>query len=350
METELTNILEELSLEEVDQLLDTNVLFAVNTQTAARIKSSVLHKAGIKKRYFWNVYSKNVMVASVVVCMLLLTGIVKGHSYYKEPVAYLDVDINPSIELGINRWDRIVEAKGYNREGEKILEITSVLNKKVEAGVKEIIEEADKEGFFNKEGGGAVALTSVTDDSEEAQKLTEASKEAAEEYIAVQEIEVEVITENVALERRVEAKEIGITPGKLNLIQKLQALDDKIVVEEYKDTSVKEIMKSIKELKKDMKENSKADKQDNTLPETSDSQDRNETDNETELDQLSKDQSETKKDNKAANQQNNKEQVNGDKKKDSKINQTQDNKTSNKQNKKVHNKQGGKIKKNNSKK
>lgn len=53
-------------------------------------------------------------------------------------------------------------------------------------------------------------------------------------------------TDNVALARRDDARDLGITPGKLNLIQKLQAVDPTVVVDDYKDATVKSIMSAIK--------------------------------------------------------------------------------------------------------
>ena len=54
--------------------------------------------------------------------------------------------------------------------------------------------------------------------------------------------EEEIEKDNVALERRDEARELGITPGKLNPIQKLQAVNPEATIEEFKDSSVKEII------------------------------------------------------------------------------------------------------------
>jgi hypothetical protein len=56
---------------------------------------------------------------------------------------------------------------------------------------------------------------------------------------------------------------LGITPGKLNLIQRLQALDPAINVEDYKSSSVKDIQKKAKELRKENK-NNEADTDNNT--------------------------------------------------------------------------------------
>lgn len=258
MDTQLTYLFDEFNLEEVSGLLEKEISFDVDAKTASRIKALTFQKAEMKKRRFWVIYSKQFMAATAVVLMLVTTGFT-GYRYYQTPVSYLDVDINPSIELGINRWDRIVSAQGYNGDGEKVLADINVINDKVETGVKKIVETADDKGYFSKPGGGAVALTSVSDDNDKAEKLTKDASEAAETFAKEEAVNVEIVTEHVASERRDEAQKIGITPGKLNLIQKLQALDHNITVEDYKEKSVKEILRTIKELKKAEKSSQKTE-------------------------------------------------------------------------------------------
>ena len=47
--------------------------------------------------------------AMAVLCLFLLLG-TGGYSLYGRPVSYVSIDVNPSIELGINRWGRVVSA------------------------------------------------------------------------------------------------------------------------------------------------------------------------------------------------------------------------------------------------
>lgn len=61
---------------------------------------------------------------------------------------------------------------------------------------------------------------------------------------------------SVGLDRVQQARTLGTTPGKLNLVQKLQASSqapDDINLEEWLNKPVKEIMKAIKQNKKDAK-------------------------------------------------------------------------------------------------
>ena len=53
-----------------------------------------------------------------------------GYSWVQRPVSYVSIDVNPSIELALNRFDRVVYAAAYNLEGEEILNGLSLKGKK----------------------------------------------------------------------------------------------------------------------------------------------------------------------------------------------------------------------------
>ena len=65
--------------------------------------------------------------ALVAVCLLLLLG-TGSYSVYRKPVSYISIDVNPSIELGINRFGKVVSAEAYNEDGQNILQHVSVKN------------------------------------------------------------------------------------------------------------------------------------------------------------------------------------------------------------------------------
>ena len=190
-------------------------------------------------------------IALVLLAGAVLSGGVGVYAHAKTtPVAYVSVDINPSVELGVNAFDEVVSAEAYNEDGEKVLEGTDLINTNIDEAVNTVISNAVTEGYISEDGTSAIEITTTTDEEEVAAELDESLNEVAEEVLNDNEVEATVETENVALARRDEARELGITPGKLNLIQKLQALDPTITVEDYKDSSVKEIQKKAKELRK----------------------------------------------------------------------------------------------------
>lgn len=64
-------------------------------------------------------------VAALAACLVLaLAGI--GGFAYAQPTAYVGIDVNPSIELGVNRFGIVVEAEALNGDGEALLDAVSL--------------------------------------------------------------------------------------------------------------------------------------------------------------------------------------------------------------------------------
>ena len=60
--------------------------------------------------------------AAVLAAGLVLLCFIGGSWIFMTPTAYISIDINPSLELGINRFDRIVSVDGYNEDGDDLAE------------------------------------------------------------------------------------------------------------------------------------------------------------------------------------------------------------------------------------
>src|SRR5699024_6725608 len=61
--------------------------------------------------------------AAAAACLLLLTTVSAGGAWvYLTPDAYISIDINPSLEFGINRFGRIVSVESFNDDGQDLAE------------------------------------------------------------------------------------------------------------------------------------------------------------------------------------------------------------------------------------
>ncbi|OPJ60430.1 anti-sigma-I factor RsgI family protein [Clostridium chromiireducens] len=269
MDDKLFEELEKLGIADTDLLLNEEMNLSLDTLTRKRIERSVKKKAGFYAStntlsgrindYLGGIYMKRkIALALSAVAVLGLGG--GGYAYAKTPVAYVSVDINPSVELGVNAFDQVVSVEAYNEDGEKVLEGTDLINTNVDDAVSAVITNAISDGYIEEDDAittdetattsAAVEITVSTDKDGIADKLNESLKETADQTLENNNVDAEVETNKVALARRDEARQLGITPGKLNLIQKLQALDPEIKVEDYKSSSVKDIQKKTKELRK----------------------------------------------------------------------------------------------------
>jgi len=260
VENKLFETLDDLNMKNTKLLLDKNIDLSVDLATRKRIEKSVMKKAGYykekseRKNKINNIIGgilmkKKIALALSAAVVLSLAG--GGYAYAKAPVVYVSMDINPSVELGVNAFDTVVSVEAYNEDGKTILEGTDLLNSKVDDAVSTVISNAISDGYIKEDGSSVIEITTSTDKTTGAAvELDESLKNVVDETLSNNDVQAEVETENVALARRDEARKLGITPGKLNLIQKLQALDPAITVEEYKNSSVKDIQKKTKELRK----------------------------------------------------------------------------------------------------
>jgi len=53
-------------------------------------------------------------LAAAVACLVLLVVGIGGYQFYFTPTSVLSIDINPSLELGVNRFDKVVSVHSYN--------------------------------------------------------------------------------------------------------------------------------------------------------------------------------------------------------------------------------------------
>lgn len=199
-------------------------------------------------------FPKRLAVAACTAAFLC-AATVGALAYYRTPVSYLSLDINPSVELGVNHFGKVVSAEAYNADGSAILSGQDVNNLDVKDAVSALVKSAAQKGFVAKDGSTVIAVTSETDDSTTAAELENDAAQGADDAVRAEGKTATVDKENVALERRDEARKLGITPGKLNLIQKLQKLDPSITVAEYKDSKVTDIMKEFTQLKQAAQKN-----------------------------------------------------------------------------------------------
>ena len=182
---------------------------------------------------------------SVFALSLLAAG---GYTYYKMPVNYVSLDINPSVEIGLNAFDKVVDVEAANTDGQALIQENNLLNLSVEEAIDSLVQEATDQGFVKEDGSTVIAVTAESDNEEKAQELQQASSNGVNLAMSAKNSIATVYSDCSDLAVRTEAKEMGISPGKYKLIKMMQSLDSDITVEQYKDAKVSEIMTKAAEL------------------------------------------------------------------------------------------------------
>lgn len=197
-------------------------------------------------------------IVSIAASLLFLLGGL-GVFSYNTVYGYVDIDINPSIELSYNLYKRVIKIESLNDDGKNLLEgVKGYKNKPVEDVINKVIDNAIKENYISDRGENTVLVT-ITEDKNniDHNKILE----KVDTHLKNSSIEAEVIVMKSDKESREAAKKNSLSPGKAKLIEKAVDLKEDINPEEIKDKSVKEIINIINEAKKYEKKQKNTDVQ-----------------------------------------------------------------------------------------
>lgn len=57
----------------------------------------------------------------VAACLVLVLAVIGAFGAYQTPAAYVGISVNPSIELTVNPFGKVIAARGLNEDGETVL-------------------------------------------------------------------------------------------------------------------------------------------------------------------------------------------------------------------------------------
>jgi len=188
--------------------------------------------------------------ASMAAAFLFTIGLSYGVYSYSKPYSYVDIDINPSVEITSNIFDRIIKVKGLNDDGTKLLTNTNYRNMRLEDGVEGILKSAFKSGYLKTDSNNSVVFTVVSINDKKSTEIKKEVEITAQKEIGEVSKATEILIEKATPDKHKSATDMGISPGKLVLIEKLIEAKPELKIDDLKDEPVKDIMKSIKEAKK----------------------------------------------------------------------------------------------------
>lgn len=209
------------------------------------------HEIDIESKVINHNFKAFTKVASIAAVLLLVFGLGMGVYGYNTPYNYVTVDINPSLEFTVNMFDIVLDVKGVNGDGENLLKENSYKHLKIDKAVGSFINAAVEEGFFVENSQNAVMITVSGKNDDKLSNIQKDLTKIANVTLEEDKVQSEVLTEKISLSKRDSAKELGISPGKLVLIEKLKEVKPEIEVDEFKEKPVRDILASIKETRKD---------------------------------------------------------------------------------------------------
>lgn len=181
-------------------------------------------------------------MAVLLSCLLVVAGSV---AFLRFPTAAISLDATPSIEIQVNAFRRVLSVEAFNPEGEVLLEGLQLEGRPATQAIQAVIAAAVQAGYVQADGASIISVATASGSDRLRTKLEARVEQAIHEALGESGQEAVVYGEAIGLDRVQEARELQITPGKLNLIQKLIELDPDRTVEELMDMDPADIMKQV---------------------------------------------------------------------------------------------------------
>ena len=195
-------------------------------------------KTSTKKYLFEKVYFKEKKrpsplrkFAAAAVCSLAV--FIGGGSWlFFTPTAFISVDVNPSLELGINRFDRIVSVTGYNEDGRALARDLHIKYMDYTDALETLMEDQNMEVYMADNAD--VVLTVAGDNAAKSSEILDNVESCMSEH-------QNVYCHSGNSEEVHHAHDAGLSFGKYQAWQVLQDLDPDITLEEVQDMTMSEI-------------------------------------------------------------------------------------------------------------
>lgn len=172
------------------------------------------------------------LLAAACLVLALLAG---GSYLYRTPTAFISVDINPSLELGINRFDRVVSVEAYNDDGQALADALYVQNLDYRDALEQILTNPNVVAYLSN---GTLSLTVASENESRCAEILQTMEDCTTGH---RNVHCHAASANTMEE----AHSTGMSVGKYEAYLQLRELDPTITPEEVQGMTMREINRCI---------------------------------------------------------------------------------------------------------
>lgn len=98
-----------------------------------------------------------VAASFIIVCLIAFTSF--QHMLTGKVYAYIGMEINPSIEIGVNSESKVVRLKGYNEDGKRLIGSRDLLNSDINDALRAIIRDCREGNYLGEKKDNDIAVS-----------------------------------------------------------------------------------------------------------------------------------------------------------------------------------------------
>lgn len=227
------------SKKEIEQLISNTVVKPSSQVKEEILKNiSTIEPLPVKSTPLFTKKIKRLSLA-LAVCVLIFVSCLGGGYYYGADYQSVYIDIDPSIELVLNRFNKINDVICYDEEAQNLLANIKLKGRKLDYGMRLIIDRLEEENYLTSDAEFQISASSKENNN--TNKLLEEATNTANKYMS--EKNYTGILSSKALDKveREEAKKADIPPGKYKYIQEILEADPYQNIDDLKDMKMKDL-------------------------------------------------------------------------------------------------------------
>lgn len=174
--------------------------------------------------------------ACAAACLLLLAG---GGWLYFVPTAEIAIDINPSIELGVNRFDTVVSVNGVNDDGKALAATLGVRFHSYTDALRQILDSESVAALLARDEELSIAVIGA--DGKQCERMLSGVEGCASGHGNAH-------CYSGHAEEAAAARALGLPYGKYQAFLELQALDPSFTPEQAQGMTLRELRERLAEL------------------------------------------------------------------------------------------------------
>lgn len=172
-------------------------------------------------------------VVALAACLLLVLALFGAYGVYRAPSAYVDIDVNPSLELAVNAFGIVIEAESLNDDGAAVLDRVDVLNRPYGDAIGVLLASDALSSYTD--GDAFIDVNVVSEDNRLGQSLMAQSDEA------LSSLSCEHACQRADGATRDAAAAAGLGVGRYRAAQELMALDPSYTLEACASLSMRQL-------------------------------------------------------------------------------------------------------------
>lgn len=182
-------------------------------------------------------------LASLVLC--LVCGGLSWQIYFT-PDAYIDIDVNPSVGLTLNRFGKVIRSNAYNEDGTRLLSEVNLQHADYSEAFEKLLVAMSGEGYFDGQDG-LLCVTVQTNGKSREKRIQDGLRSVVAHISQSQHCDIFTDIFSVSEEVKHFADENHISPAKYLAIQELMEVDSEADFEECRDRSLHELRQQTEE-------------------------------------------------------------------------------------------------------